>query len=234
MTARTARTGRTALTARPAPGARTHRPGYRSVPSLALAVASLVVLAGCGSADADHPAGATTPAGGPAAESVSVGDAWVKAADSGMSAAFGDLTNTGPQDVTVVSVSSPASTTLELHETVENESGAMVMREKQDGFTIPAGGELLLEPGGNHIMLMDLTAPLVAGDEVTVTLTFSDDSTLDLTAPVKDYAGADESYEGGDGEHEGMEGMEPGDAGADHSEHAEHGEHAEHPGTDDE
>ncbi|ACZ21116.1 uncharacterized conserved protein [Sanguibacter keddieii DSM 10542] len=202
----------------------------RSVPSLALAVASLVVLAGCSTADADQPAASGASAG----DSVTVDDAWVKAADSGMSAAFGDLTNTGTDDVTVVSVTSPASTALELHETVENESGAMVMREKQDGFTIPAGGELLLEPGGNHIMLMDLTEPLVAGDEVTVTLTFSDDSTLDLTAPVKDYAGANESYEGGEGDDdmEGMEGMDHGDAGS--STDHDGSDHSEHTGTDDE
>ena len=214
---------RTTHPARPtaAPSLSAPRPSQRrSVPTLALAVASLVVLAGCSTADADEPAAPGALAG----DSVTVDDAWVKAADSGMSAAFGDLTNTGSQDVTVVSVTSPASTALELHETVENESGAMVMREKQDGFTIPAGGELLLEPGGNHIMLMDLTEPLVAGEEVTVTLTFSDDSTFELTAPVKDYAGANESYEGGD-DMEGMEGMDHGDAGSDHSEHT---------GTDDE
>lgn len=214
-----------------APSLSAPRPSQRrSVPSLALAVASLVVLAGCSTADADQPAASGASAG----DSVTVDDAWVKAADSGMSAAFGDLTNTGTDDITVVSVTSPASTALELHETVENESGAMVMREKQDGFTIPAGGELLLEPGGNHIMLMDLTEPLVAGDEVTVTLTFSDDSTLDLTAPVKDYAGANESYEGGEGgdDMEGMEGMDHGDPGS--STDHDGSDHSEHTGTDDE
>ena len=74
---------------------------------------------------------------------------------------------------------------LELHETVENETGEMVMRQIEGGFTIPAGGSLALEPGGNHIMLMDLTSPLMAGDEVTFTLTFADDTTYEVTAPVK-------------------------------------------------
>ena len=89
---------------------------------------------------------------------------------------------------------------LELHETVENESGAMIMREIEGGFVIPAGETLDLVPGGNHIMLMDLTDPLAAGEEVTFTLTFSDDSSYEFTAPVKDYAGANENYEGGDEE----------------------------------
>ena len=80
----------------------------------------------------------------------------------------------------------------------------MVMREKDGGFVIPAGGKLALEPGANHIMLMGLSGPLTAGSDVTFTLTFSDDSTYEVTAPVKDYSGANENYEGGE-EHEGMD-----------------------------
>lgn len=185
-----------------------------TTPSVALATAVLLALTGCSGSDsaAEQPAASSdATASTTAADSVSVGDPWVKAAESGMSAAFGDLTNAGTEDVTVVSVTTPASPMIELHETVENESGEMVMREKDGGFTIPAGGEMLLEPGGNHIMLMDLAEPLVPGAEVTLTLTFSDESTVELTAPVKDYSGANESYEEGE--------MDMGDMGdADHSE----------------
>jgi copper(I)-binding protein len=126
-----------------------------------------------------------------------------------MSAAFGELTNAGSEDVTVVSATTEASSMLELHETVENETGEMVMREIEGGFSVPAGDTLTLVPGGNHIMLMDLVDPLEAGEEVTFTLTFSDDSTYEFTAPVKDYSGANENYVGGDAE------MDMGDAGAD-------------------
>jgi copper(I)-binding protein len=163
----------------------------------ALAVVSLLALSACSStAEADDTA---TTSAATAAEQITIEDPWVKAAESGMSAAFGRIENTGDADVTVVSVASPASTVLELHETVESETGEMVMREKDRGFTIPAGGVLGLEPGAHHIMLMDLVDPVVAGDEVTFTLTFSDDSTLDFTAPAKDYAGADETYAEGEG-----------------------------------
>ncbi|MEP7762826.1 copper chaperone PCu(A)C [Sanguibacter sp. 25GB23B1] len=176
-----------------------------ATPSVALAAAVLLALTGCAGSDtaSDQPTTSPTTASSAdssstAAESVTIEDAWVKAAESGMSAAFGDLTNSGTQDVTVTSVTTSASTMVELHETVEDESGEMVMREKDGGFTIPAGGEMLLEPGGNHIMLMDLVEPLVPGAEVTLTLTFSDESTVELTAPVKDYSGANESYEEGE------------------------------------
>lgn len=170
-----------------------------------LLTAATLALAGCSTAADASPDAAAAPAG----QSVSLADGWVKAADSGMSAAFGGLTNAGSEDVTVVSATTEASSMLELHETVENETGELIMREIEGGFVIPAGETLDLEPGGNHIMLMDLTDPLEAGEEVSFTLTFSDDSTYEFTAPVKDYSGANENYVGGDAE------MDMGDAGAD-------------------
>lgn len=161
----------------------------------ALLAAATLALAGCASTTPE--ASAAVPAG----DAVSITDGWVKSAESGMSAAFGELVNDGDADATVVSVTTEASSMLELHETVENEAGEMVMREIEGGFVIPAGGSLALEPGGNHIMLMDLAAPLVAGDEVTFTLTFDDDSTYEFSAPVKDYSGANETYEDGEMDH---------------------------------
>ncbi|KJL19605.1 hypothetical protein RN51_02943 [Microbacterium oxydans] len=166
----------------------------KNLPRLAAVIAvALLALTGC--TPESTPTESTSS---PAGETVTIEDAWVKSADEGMSAGFGTLVNSGADDVTVVSVASEASNMLELHETVENEAGEMVMREKDGGFIIPAGGSLVLEPGANHIMMMDLTGPLAAGSDVTFTLTFSDDSTYEFTAPVKDYSGANENYEGGE------------------------------------
>lgn len=134
----------------------------------------------------------------PAGQTMTISDAWVKSAASGMSAAFGELRNSSGQDVTVVSATTAASPMVELHETVVNDTGETVMRQKEGGFVIPAGATFDLEPGGSHIMLMGLAQPLEAGSEVQFTLTFSDDSTYEFTAPVKDYSGANENYEGGD------------------------------------
>ncbi len=162
-----------------------------------LLVAAALALSGCAASTTGSTASDEAMAAD-AASAISISDAWVKAADSGMSAGFGELENDGRTNVTVVSATTAASSMLELHETVENEAGEMVMRQIEGGFVIPAGGSLALEPGGNHIMLMDLTAPLKAGEEVTFTLTFSDESTFSFTAPVKDYSGANENYESGD------------------------------------
>lgn len=170
--------------------------------ALSAATIGVILLAGCASA---------TPPATPtnltkAADVVTMTDAWVKSSEEDTSAAFGFLENNSDANVNVVSVTTDAAGMPELHETVTNESGEMVMRPVEGGFVIPAGGKLELAPGGNHIMLMDLTDNLDAGEEVTIELTFSDDSSFAFTAPVKDYAGANETYEGGDDRESGVDG----------------------------
>ncbi|MFF2496472.1 copper chaperone PCu(A)C [Agromyces sp. NPDC058064] len=166
-------------------------------PALGAALAALLLLSGCaGTAGAAAGETAAPSAAAEAAASVTVEEAWVKAADDGMTALFGELVNDGTADVTLVGAMTDAAETAELHETVESD-GTMQMRQKEGGFELPAGETFALEPGANHVMLMGLAAPALAGDEVTVTLEFSDGSTLDVTAPVKDYAGANEQYDDG-------------------------------------
>lgn len=169
---------------------------------------ALLALTGCATTEA--PAGGTTQeevtTQATEADAVSIAETWVKAAEPGtMTAAFGTLENSSDADVTVVSAESSVSPMLELHETVTTDTGQMVMRQVEGGFVIPAGDHLHLEPGGNHIMIMELPEAVKAGDEVTFTLTFSDGSTLEFSAIAKDYAGANESYEGGDMDHGDME-----------------------------
>ena len=126
------------------------------------------------------------------AQSLTVKDAWAKAADSGMTAAFGEITNSSDHDITIASATSPSAATVELHEVVDS-----VMRPVEGGFVLPAGGTVTLQPGGYHLMFMNLTAPIAAGDDVSVALTLGDGSTLTFTAVAKDFPGANESYGGG-------------------------------------
>ncbi|TDQ49996.1 copper chaperone PCu(A)C [Actinorugispora endophytica] len=169
----------------------------------AMAAAAAIALTGCGGpvADAEAPA-AAEDATGTAAESFSAEDAWVKAAteDDGMTGAFGILGNASGTDATVVSATASGAGMVELHEVVTGDDGNSVMREKEGGFTIPAGGTHVLEPGADHIMLMALEKDLEPGTEVAVALEFSDGSTAEFTAPVKAYEGANENYDGGHGD----------------------------------
>lgn len=161
-------------------------------PTRITSFAALIVagfgLAACSGSDA--------PAATPAGDSVVIEDGWIKSADEGMTGAFGMLVNSGDDEATVVSASTDAAARTELHETVESETGEMLMREIDGGFGIPAGSDLELVPGGSHLMLMELTGPLEAGDQVSITLTFDDESTYTFEAPVKDYSGANEEYVG--------------------------------------
>jgi hypothetical protein len=50
---------------------------------------------------------------------------------------------------------------------------------------IPADGGVTLEPGGNHIMLMDLQRDLNPGETVTLTLTFASGKTLTVEAEIR-------------------------------------------------
>jgi periplasmic copper chaperone A len=140
--------------------------------------------------------GSAEPAGGQA-DSVVVHEQWVKAADSGMTAAFAELRNSAETEVRVVSASSPAAARAELHEIAPGATGATVMRPKAGGFVIPAAGTYTLAAGGDHVMLMDLTAALTPGAETEITLEFEDRSTMTFTAQVRDFAGAQENYEPG-------------------------------------
>lgn len=154
---------------------------------IAAAALCVTALVACGNSD-----DSTTQA-----DSLTVSDQWIKAADSGMTAAFGQLANTGDSEVHLVSVSSPVSGSMEIHEMATSETGGMVMREKEGGLVIPAKGSHSLDPGGDHLMFMDITAPVTAGQTVDLTLTFEDGSTKDVEAQVRDFSGNEENYDPG-------------------------------------
>lgn len=60
----------------------------------------------------------------------------------------------------------------------------MKMLRDEDGFVIPAGGSHALQRGGDHVMLMGLTAPLADGDVVPLTLDFGACGTVSVDVPV--------------------------------------------------
>lgn len=67
------------------------------------------------------------------------------------------------------------------------ESGSTMMGMKEvESIEIPAGESVTLEPGGFHIMLMDLKGQIEAGDTIPVTLTFEKAGTVEVDATAKD------------------------------------------------
>ncbi len=183
----------------------------RLVPAAALALALGAGLAACGDEEptgSADPASATstTSAATEQAGSVTVGDPWVRATvgaeDTSMSAAFMTLDNDGDEDVTLVGASTEVAGMVEIHE-MSMVDGAMAMQAVSDGLVLEAGRGKVLEPGGYHVMLMDLQGELAPGDEVELTLEFSDGSEQGLTAPVKEFTEEEGHYhEPGTGEHD--------------------------------
>ncbi|MFC8851295.1 MULTISPECIES: copper chaperone PCu(A)C [unclassified Micromonospora] len=172
----------------------------RRTAALLSAVLVAAAAAGCGSSDS---ASTAAPSPSPsvsvsaAAGVLTVRDPWVKAADKGMTAAFGTLVNDGDADVTITGAATDVSP-MELHE-MTMKDGKMVMQAKQGGIVVKAKSSHVLEPGGEHLMLMNLRQPVKPGDELTFTLTFGDGRTQTFTAVAKPFTGAQESYAPGHG-----------------------------------
>lgn len=174
----------------------------RAAASLAVLGLAMATLAGCSAGDTQDEAAEGTAAASASANEqvVELSDGWAKAADSNMTSLFGNLQNTGEQAVTLESISAEGiADVAELHETVMNdETGSTEMRRVDGGFTIEPGDSKTLEPGGDHVMLMELQCALKPGTDVTVELGFDGGQTQEITVTVRDFAGAQEEYAPGD------------------------------------
>lgn len=117
---------------------------------------------------------------------VSVSDAWVRGTVAGQQATGAFMQLKSAADTALVSASSPVAGVVEIHE-MKMDGGVMKMRALP-ALDLPAGQAVELKPGGYHIMLMDLKAPLAKGAQLPLTLVFKDaqgaERRLDLQLPV--------------------------------------------------
>ncbi|MEQ9504849.1 MAG: copper chaperone PCu(A)C [Hyphomonas sp.] len=125
-----------------------------------------LLLAACGA-----------PASGPAASGetvIEVRDAFIVQPPEGRDITGGGLhvSLTGAP-MTLISARSEAAETVELH-TMSMENDMMKMR-KVESFPVSEEAPLVLERGGNHLMLFGVKS-LQLGEQVDVVLTFTDES----------------------------------------------------------
>ena len=143
-----------------------------------IAVSLFLLLAAC-----------SKPAGG-----IRVDDAWVRASavtppmgeavNIPMTAAYLQVTNDSHNTDTLLGAESPAARVVEIHQTsMQNDVASM---QQMPSVEIPGGGMLKFEPGGYHLMLIDLSQPLAAGDVIEITLVFEDAGQITIKAVVKD------------------------------------------------
>ncbi|MDO9635624.1 MAG: copper chaperone PCu(A)C [Thiobacillus sp.] len=103
------------------------------------------------------------------AANVSVVDAWARATMPGQKVSGAYMTLQADADAKLVGASSTAVPRVEIHE-MKMDGDIMRMREVT-AIALPKGKAVLLEPGGYHIMLMNLPKPIAAGDVIPLTLT---------------------------------------------------------------
>lgn len=106
-----------------------------------------------------------------AAGDIAILHPWTRAAGAnGNGAGFLRLRNGGTQPDRLLSATSPAARVVELH-TMERDGDVMRMRPVRD-IAVAPGATVELRPGGFHIMLIGLTAPMAQGGRVPLTLRF--------------------------------------------------------------
>jgi hypothetical protein len=119
-----------------------------------------------------------------AAGPIELRDAYAHATSTAqpVGAGFVNIVNSGTAD-RLVGASCSCSQTVELH-SMSMDGGVMKMR-KLDAIDVPAKGKVTLEPGGVHLMLIGLKAPLAEGQDVPLELRFDKAGALKTVVKVK-------------------------------------------------
>ena len=171
---------------------------------LAAGMVAATALVGCAADDDEGEAAASASPSASMADDMTAGASatvgelsaegfWVRESSLDLAAAFGTVRNLGAEDDALVGASAEGVPTVELHQTVD---GVM---QQVESFPVPADGELVLEPGANHIMFRGLTEEIPAGSTVTLTLEFASGESVTLDAPVRPFSTQD-MMGGADGE----------------------------------
>lgn len=115
---------------------------------------------------------------------VEVHDPYARSSNAMAGAAFMVIYNSGDTDDRLLSVHSDAAARTQLHRHLETDDGMMQMLHVEDGFVLPAGGNLSLQRGGDHVMFMGLTAPFEQDATITITLIFETAGEIIVEIPV--------------------------------------------------
>lgn len=121
-----------------------------------LAGAAMLILTACGAASGSS--------------SITVSNARVPEPAGPTGAAYLTIANDGDGGDRLVAVETDAASSAEIHESTL--TNGVVSMQRVDAVDVPAGGQAVLEPGGMHVMLIDVDQDLSVGDTVELTLVF--------------------------------------------------------------
>jgi copper(I)-binding protein len=181
----------------------------RRLAGAGVAATLVLALAACGDDDTDT----TGDDSSDETAELRVTDAWARSSAQGQTRGAAYMTiHSGDEDdrLTGASVPETVASATEIHETVPTDETAsdddmdggetgddeaddmgdgdmetMTMQEVE-ALDIPAGDSVPFEPGGYHVMLLDLAEPLQSGDEIEIELDFEIAGTHTVTADVRD------------------------------------------------
>lgn len=117
---------------------------------------------------------------------------WTRPAAAGMTGVgYMVIANTGKTPLRLIGAQSPTARMVSLHQTAQ-QNGVASMRALPDGVTIAPGAQLVLAPGGYHLMLMGLNKAQVVGDRTPLTLIFEGGRRVQVALKVSAAAPASE------------------------------------------
>jgi len=128
----------------------------------------LVLSAGCGS------------------RSLTVKEAWARPGNAGgTGAVYFIIDNPSDQDDLLLSADSDAAEHVELHHSKMSDDGTMSMQQ-QESVPVPGRSALEFNPGGLHVMLINLEKDLYPGDTLTLSLKFQNAGEFELETTVRE------------------------------------------------
>jgi copper(I)-binding protein len=118
-------------------------------------------------------------------DSLVIASPWTRATPKGATIGGGylDIKNNGTAPDRLLHGSVSVAKRFQIHSTT-TEDGVAKMREVTAGIEIKPGETIRFEPGGSHLMFVNLMQPLNEGETVHGTLTFEHAGTVDIEYPV--------------------------------------------------
>ncbi|MDR5683359.1 MAG: copper chaperone PCu(A)C [Armatimonadota bacterium] len=118
---------------------------------------------------------------------------WARPGNRGAnSAIYLEIHNSGGQPDRLVSAATDVARAVELHNTVMDRGMHRMVRVQS--IAVPANGEVVLRPGGFHVMLIGLTRRLHVGDRFSLTLRFQRTGRLTVSVEVREQAGGGRTH----------------------------------------
>ncbi len=98
-------------------------------------------------------------------------------------AVYIEFRNTGANDLKLTGIQTDIAERAEVHMTETDENGVSTMKPAGE-ISLPSGENVEFQPGGLHIMLMNLSKPLIEGDSFKIRFDFDDGGSLPATVRV--------------------------------------------------